>query len=122
MILRISGVNARTALLALLIGALANLYLPSYVDAQTTFGSITGVVSDPSGAAVPRATVTVVNQDTGFSRSDQTSGSGVFSIADLLPGTYRVSVNGKGFSVQEKQGVALDANHVVNVDFHLTVG
>lgn len=107
-------------LLALLVGV--GLGLVSPANGQTTFGSITGVVTDPSGAAVPNTAVTVVNQDTGLTRNDQTSASGVFSIPDLLPGTYRVHVEGKGFSSQERQGVALDANHVVNVDFHLSVG
>src|SRR5215467_11909587 len=100
MVLRISGVH-RTGLFALLIGAVACYQLPFPAGAQTTFGSITGVVSDPSGAAVPRAAVTVVNQDTEFSRSDVTSAGGVYSISNLLPGTYRVRVEGKGFSVQE---------------------
>src|SRR5437764_9033702 len=104
MMLRNSGVNVRTVVFALLGGALATLSLPSPVRAQTTFGSITGVVTDPSSAAVPRAAVTVVNRDTGFTRSDVTSGSGVFSINDLLPGTYRVRVEGKGFSAQERSG------------------
>ena len=89
---------------------------------QTTFGSITGVITDSSGAAVPKATVTAINEDTGFTRSDSSAVSGVFTIADLHPGTYRVRVEGKGFNLQERQGIALDANHVVNVDFQLSVG
>src|SRR5215472_3766638 len=99
MMLRFSGVNVRIVLLALL---LASLFLPSPAGAQTTFGSITGVVTDPSSAAVPRAAVTVVNLDTGFSRSDVTASNGVYSITDLLPGTYRVRVEGKGFNAQER--------------------
>jgi len=117
-----SGVPARRFLFATLIGVLASISLTSPTGAQTTFGSITGVVTDPSGAAVPRASVTVVNGDTGFTRSDLTSANGVFSINDLLPGTYKVRVEGKGFGVQERDGVTLDANHVVNVDFRLAVG
>ena len=117
-----SGFNLRKAALALLLGAAASLYLTSPASGQTTFGSITGVVADPSGAAVPTAKVTVVNQDTGFKRAELTSSSGVFSVPDLLPGTYEVRVEGAGFSPQVRQGVALDANHVVNVDFQLTVG
>jgi hypothetical protein len=90
--------------------------------AQTTFGSITGVVTDPSGAAVPNAQITVVNQDTGFTRRQTTSVAGVYTVPDVVPGTYRVRVEGKGFNTQEKQGVVLDANHVVTVDVQLTVG
>jgi hypothetical protein len=98
------------------------LCLAPSAPAQTTFGSITGVVIDSSGAAIPKAAVTATNADTGFSRKDFSAVSGVFNIADLLPGTYIVRVEANGFSSQERQGVALDANHVVNVDFRLSVG
>jgi hypothetical protein len=117
-----SGVNASRVAFAVLFGAFVGLYLTSPAGGQTTFGSITGVVTDPTGAAVPGAAITVVNQDTGFKRRELTSASGVFSAPDLLPGTYRVLAESNGFGPQERQGVALDANHVVNIDFHLTVG
>ena len=107
---------------AILLAAIAMLLPAPSALCQTTFGSITGVVTDSSGGVLPNAVVTVVNQDTGFSRRDVSTLSGVFSIPDLLPGTYRVRVEGKGFSPQERQGVALDANHVVNLDFKLSVG
>lgn len=90
--------------------------------AQTTFGSITGVVSDPSGAAVPDAQVEVTNQDTGFARRQATAASGVYTVPDLPPGTYRVRIEKTGFTAQEKPGVSLDANHVVTVDVQLNVG
>ncbi len=90
--------------------------------AQTTFGSVTGVVTDPSGAAVPDADITVVNQDTGFTRRKATATTGVFTIPDLVPGTYRVHVERSGFNPQDKQDVLVDANHIVTVDFRLTIG
>jgi hypothetical protein len=68
------------------------------ISAQTTFGSITGVVTDPSGAAVPSAQITVVNQDTGLTRHQTTAVTGVYTVPDLAPGTYRVRFEGKGFS------------------------
>jgi len=90
--------------------------------AQTTFGSITGVITDPSGAAVPNAQITVVNQDTGFTRRQATAVNGVFTVPDLIPGAYRVRIEKSGFNAQEKPGVLLDANHVVTVDVQMTVG
>ena len=89
--------------------------------AQTTFGSITGVITDPSGAAVPNAQIIVVNQDTGFTRRQSTAVNGVFTVPDLMPGTYRVRIEKSGFNAQEKPGVLLDANHVVTVDVQMTV-
>ena len=84
--------------------------------AQTTFGSITGVVTDPSGAAVPQATVVATNQATNFTRRQTTSTMGVFTIADLVPGTYIVRVDTGGFAPSEKRDVVLSANHVVTAD------
>src|SRR5438445_6421913 len=90
--------------------------------AQTTFGSITGVVTDASGAAVPNAKITVVNQDTGFTRRQSTAAAGVYTVSDLVPGTYRVVIEGKGFNTVEKRVIPLDANHVVTVDAQLAIG
>src|SRR5580692_2014556 len=91
-------------------------------SAQTTFGSITGVVTDPSGAAVPRVQITVVNQDTGLTHRQSSTGTGVYTVPDLAPGPYRVRFELSGFNTQEKEGVLLDANHVVTVDAQLVVG
>jgi len=99
----------------------ASICVPSAV-AQSIAGSITGVVTDASGAAVPNAQITVVNQDTGFTRRQSSAVTGVYTVPDLAPGTYRVRIEGKGFNAQERQGVLLDANHVVTVDVQLAVG
>ena len=90
--------------------------------AQTTFGSITGVVTDPSGAAVPDAQISVTNEQTGFTRRQSTGAGGVFTVPDLIPGSYKVRIEKNGFNAQEKPDVPLDANHVVTVDVQLTVG
>lgn len=68
--------------------------------AQTTIstGSITGVVTDPSGAAVPNATVTITNKDTGQSLTVHTTGSGNYNSGALNPGTYIVNVAATGFN------------------------
>ncbi|HEY3841158.1 MAG TPA: TonB-dependent receptor [Bryobacteraceae bacterium] len=100
-------------------------FLTAFINtcsAQSTFGSITGTVSDPSGAAVPGAKVTAVNQDTGVGRSASSGADGVYSITDLLPGTYLVRMENSGFSTLERQGVVLDANRIVNVDGQLALG
>jgi hypothetical protein len=91
-------------------------------SAQTTFGSITGVVTDPSGAAVPRVQITAINQDTGLTRRQASTATGVYTVTDLPPGTYRVRFEATGFNSEEKESVLLDANHVVTVDARLVVG
>ena len=66
--------------------------------AQTETGQITGTVSDPSGAAVPNATVTAKSPTTGVARSTKSFGTGAYTLTDLLPGPYDVSVTAEGFN------------------------
>ncbi|HCC55878.1 MAG TPA: hypothetical protein DEQ47_01190 [Solibacterales bacterium] len=95
---------------------------PSSAPAQTTFGSVTGVITDQSKAPIPNAQITVTNRDTGFTRRQTSAVTGVYTIPDLAPGTYTVRFEGTGFNPQERQGIVLDANHVVNLDVQLGVG
>ena len=92
------------------------------VNSQSTFGSITGAVSDPAGTAVPNSRITVTNEDTGVSRKANAGADGVYAVTDLLPGRYRVQIEATGFSLLERKGIVLDANRVVNVDGQLAVG
>src|SRR4051812_22020481 len=68
------------------------LLLAFSVSAQKTSGQINGSVLDPQGAAIPAATVTVTQTDTGLSRTATTSDDGNFSVTDLPIGIYRVAV------------------------------
>src|SRR5205085_6490933 len=61
-------------------------------------GQITGTVSDPSGAVVPNAKVTVTNVQTNASRSAQSNASGIYSFTNLQPGSYEIAVEGQGFA------------------------
>jgi hypothetical protein len=63
---------------------------PRLGDQGETTSAIVGTVVDPSGGAVPGATVTITNQQTGSRRSDNTDGSGRFSFPQLQPGVYAV--------------------------------
>src|SRR5215467_3242577 len=78
--------------------------------AQSTFGSFTGTVTDPSGAVIPAATVEVINEGTGATRTVTTSSAGVFNVPNLDLGTYRVRVTAQGFSVYDHSGLELAAN------------
>jgi hypothetical protein len=90
--------------------------------AQSTFGSITGVVRDPSGAVVPAADVLVTNEGTALTRRATSSSAGLFSVPNLDIGTYKVRVSAKGFTSYEREGLVLMANQIINVDASLTVG
>src|ERR1700761_2452861 len=58
---------------------------------------ITGTVTDSTGAAVPKATVTATNDATGVATVRETSGSGLYTISPIIPGKYTVSVKATGF-------------------------
>src|SRR5437762_6984138 len=88
----------------------------STVPAQTTFGTITGTITDATGAVIPAAPVTVTNEATGVVRRAATAANGVFTLVDLQPGPYKLTVDAKGFIPAERSGVVLFANRVVNVD------
>ena len=69
--------------------ALAAMFLASTAaNAQVLYGSITGTVSDKTGAVVPNVPVTITNQATGESRTENSNSVGVYTILDVLPGTY----------------------------------
>lgn len=90
--------------------------------AQVLYGTIVGTVSDPTGAAVPKATVTVVNTATGMTREVTTDDTGYFSIPNLLQGTYDVSVTASGFKPFTRRGVSVLTNTVTRVEVALEVG
>ena len=100
------------AKLALLCVFLLALCLPLTTHAQKFTGTITGTVTDPSGAVVPGVSVTVVNDRTGASRTTTTNDQGSFSFPELDAGTYTMTVNKAGFKKLTEKNVEL---HVADV-------
>src|ERR1700744_4848843 len=90
--------------------------------AQEFRATLTGQVTDPSGAVVGSATVTAVNVDSGTSYKGPTSSKGVYSIPYVLPGTYTVSVEANGFKKAVQDKVLLLASQSFNQNFTLEVG
>jgi len=86
-------------------------------------GAITGTVTDHSGAVIPNATVTIVNQDTGVTERTITTGAqGIFS-ATLLPiGTYKVEVTAQGFSKTSATDIPVRVSETMSVPIQMTVG
>src|SRR5207245_11486293 len=102
-----------TRILALaLSAAFALLSLPRPLFAQTTVGtgSIVGTVSDPSGAVVIGAKVTITNVATGQVINLTTNSSGAYNSGALVPGDYRVQVSAKGFSSVDTPATVLVGN------------
>jgi hypothetical protein len=105
-----------------IIAVLIALTTPAFGQSQAINGTIEGTIVDASGAVLPGVTVTVINTDTGTSRSVVTNESGVFR-APLLPlGTYRVSAELSGFRKFEQTGVSLAAGQTAVINMTLSVG
>jgi hypothetical protein len=91
-------------------------------SAQQTLGSINGTVTDPTGAAVSGATVTVTNPGIDFSRSTKSGGNGYFQIFNLPIGTYRVKVTATGFETTEVSGIAVQEARATTINPTLKIG
>src|SRR5258708_701843 len=98
------------------------LFLLGSLHAQTGQSTLTGVVSDSSGAIVSGARVNILNAATGVARTTVTDGSGLFSIQALNPGEYRVTVSGKGFQTSLTTAVVLSADQTATLSPVLQVG
>ncbi|HZR56472.1 MAG TPA: carboxypeptidase regulatory-like domain-containing protein [Terriglobales bacterium] len=85
-------------------------------------GSISGIVTDSSGAVVTGATVTAVNVQTGIKSTSQTDTKGFYSFPSLPIGTYDVEIQEAGFKSFTKTGLILDANSALRADATLPVG
>lgn len=86
---------SRTSKVVLVLAAVALLVLPT--AAQRITGSVTGQVTDQSGAAVPGATVTVLNEATNTKRTVSTGEDGAFVVDNLAPALYKMTIEASGF-------------------------
>ncbi len=84
--------------------------------------TITGVVTDASGAAIPDARVTITNEQTGVKTIVGTNSAGNYSTPPLILGTYRVDIEKQGFKVFSRTGYALTGGQTVRADASLGVG
>lgn len=98
------------------------LVLACALSAQEFRGTILGRVTDPSGAAVPGATVEVVNLSTNAAIKSATNEAGNYQVPFLLPGVYKVSVESSGFKKVERSDIRVTITALVTVDFALEVG
>jgi len=88
---------------------------------STNGGSVQGSITDPTGAAIPGATITVANPDTGFTRTLTSDSAGFYSLGPLIPGNYSVSVTAPGFQRQVLKTV-INAGTATAGNVKLTVG
>jgi hypothetical protein len=89
---------------------------------QTTNGSIQGTVTDPSGSAVGGADVTGRNLDTGLSITTVTTDAGLYSLANLPPGRYTVTIEGPNLKKYSREGVTVQTGATVALDVQMQLG
>ncbi|HLJ79465.1 MAG TPA: carboxypeptidase regulatory-like domain-containing protein [Acidobacteriaceae bacterium] len=104
--------------LCLAIAALCFVFVASAQENAT----LTGSVTDPSGAVVPNAKVTLTNSATGEIRAGTTNGAGLYEFAALHIGSYNLRVAASGFETYEKSGIVMNVAATVREDVQLAVG
>lgn len=105
-----------------LLGFLFACSFPATVRAQFTAGTILGTVTDPSGAAMPGATVTATNLDTGFVRTAQTDPAGNYTLVNMPLGNYQVKAGAAGFKTALSGPFTLVVDQKLRSDFKLDLG
>lgn len=101
---------------------LAVLSYGSMCFAQLDRGTISGVVTDPSGSLIVGARITVTNVATGTQSSTVTTGAGAYTIPELVAGQYSVTVSAAGFNELIRTGITVSVGQTATVDVQLAVG
>ena len=91
-------------------------------NAQEFRGTITGTVTDPNGAIVPAATVTVQNVETNITATAQTNDDGAYAFPLLMPGKYKLSATAPNFQTSVRENIQLNVDDRLAIDFQLTIG
>ncbi len=117
-----SKIRLRASLLFLFALSFLLLLYAHDASAQVLYGSVTGTITDQSGAAVPKAHVVVTNIATGVARETDADENGHYLITDVSPGSYDLKVTSSGFKPLTQKNLTVTANTVTNADVGLQVG
>jgi hypothetical protein len=118
------GESGALRVLALALALLA-IAVVTAVAANAQIGAtatIQGTVTDPSGAVIPGAEVTVTNKDTGAVNQQKTTKSGFYSISPLPAGSYTVSVSARGFKTLVRPNVTVNGMQVLGLNLMMSLG
>src|SRR5580704_14512076 len=116
----ISWKIARCAVSAVLFFGLVTLIQP--IRAQVAGGTLSGTIADASGVGIPKAQVEAKNTATGISRTVPTNDDGYYTLVNLLPGDYDVTITASGFSTEIKKGLTVTVGDHRTMDLSLRVG
>jgi hypothetical protein len=101
---------------------LVALLVPGMVAAQVDMGSISGVIRDPSGAAIPNAKVILTNEDTGITASTLSGSEGQYTFSPVKIGRYTISASAPGFKSVQHNNVTVDVQQKVELNIQLALG
>ncbi len=96
--------------------------IPPAATAQQATANVTGTVTDPTGAAIPKAQVELTNVNTGVTRTTGTNTDGIYDFPSVVPGVYSMRASGIGFSAVSQPPVTLQVGQTATFDFQLKVG
>jgi hypothetical protein len=94
----------------------------SQASAQVTGATLSGTVTDPSGAAIANAQVSILNKATGVNRDVTTDSAGLYSAPNLVPGQYDVTVKASGFSATKQSDITLNVGAQQTLNVALRIG
>src|SRR5260221_3880499 len=114
-------ISLRSALALLLVVAFITL-APSVMAQTASTGSLSGTVTDASGAVVPNATVTITSADIGQKRTTTTAQGGTYKFSLLQPGNYRVKFEANGFKAVEIPTATVNVTESSVLDRSLELG
>jgi len=112
-------ITAVLSVMAILV--IASLF-SSEANAQVSGATLSGTVSDPSGAVIAGAQVAITNKATGVSRTVPTDAAGFYSAPNLLPGPYEATVTAKGFSTTKQENITLTVGGQQTLNVALKIG
>ena len=108
--------------LLLMLVLLAGVLLVGESRGQGTAATVSGFITDASGAKIPGATVTYTNVATGASSVATTNGDGLYRLTGLLPGAYKASASKEGFKTSVSEGIDLQIEAQVTLNYTLGIG
>src|SRR6202790_3477636 len=109
--------TARARTIMSVLGTILGVFLFSFaLFAQGNFGRILGTVTDPSGAVISGATVSIIDTQRGLARTLTTDQAGGYNDRTLIPSTYTVRVESPGFQTLNRENVLLEVGKEVRVD------
>src|SRR5215470_5781561 len=119
-----SGTMKRLNMLCLFWGMLviALGLLPAYAQVDYSTATLKGVIYDPQGAVITKASVTVTNANTGFTKTVKSNPDGSYVIPVLQPGVYQITFEAPGFQKQVVKTFTLEVGAVSIFDAHMKVG